>query len=61
MDRPKISTKDIEELKRAISKLKKTTDALEGRIAGFGENIIVVTPNFAEIYRGEKVEKLEKK
>lgn len=56
-----LKNKDIIELKRAISKLKKTTDALEGNIAGFGENILVVAPNFAEIYKGEKVENLEKK
>ena len=56
-----LKNKDLVELKRAISKLKKTTEALEGNVAGFGENIVVVTPNFAEIYRGEKVEKLEKK
>ena len=56
-----LKNKDIVELKRAISKLKKTTDALEGKIAGFGENMIVVTPSFAEIYRGEKVESVEKK
>ena len=56
-----LKSKDIVELKRAISKLKKTTDALEGKIAGFGENMIVVTPSFAEIYRGEKVESVEKK
>ena len=36
--------KDSIELKRAISKIKKTTDALEGSIAGFGENIVIVTP-----------------
>lgn len=56
-----LKAKDIVELKRAISKLKKTTDALEGKIAGFGENMIVVTPSFAEIYRGERVESVEKK
>ena len=56
-----LKSKDIVELKRAISKLKKTTDALEGKIAGFGENMIVVTPSFAEIYRGERVESVEKK
>jgi SepF-like predicted cell division protein (DUF552 family) len=56
-----LKNKDIVELKRAISKLKKTTDALEGSIAGFGENTIVVAPNFAEIYRGQKVESVEKK
>jgi SepF-like predicted cell division protein (DUF552 family) len=46
-----LRSKDIIELKRAISKIKKTTDALEGNIAGFGENIIIVTPSFAEIHK----------
>jgi len=43
--------KDSIELKRAISKIKKTTDALEGHIAGFGENIVIVTPSFAKIQK----------
>ncbi len=43
--------KDPIELKRAIAKIKKTTDALEGNIAGFGENIVIVTPSFAKIYK----------
>ncbi len=43
--------KDPIELKRAVSKVKKTTDALEGSIAGFGENTIIVTPSFAKIYK----------
>lgn len=46
-----LKAKDIIELKRAIAKIKKTADALEGSIAGFGENIIIVTPQFAEIYK----------
>lgn len=46
-----LKTKDVVELKRAISKIKKTVDAVEGSIAGFGENIIIVTPKFAEIHR----------
>jgi len=41
--------KDSIELKRAVSKIKKTTDALEGNIAGFGENTVIVTPSFATI------------
>jgi SepF-like predicted cell division protein (DUF552 family) len=41
--------KDSVELKRAIAKIKKTTDALEGSIAGFGENMVIVTPSFAKI------------
>ena len=47
-----LKTKDVIELKRAIAKIKKTTDALEGSVAGFGENIIIVTPSFTEIYKG---------
>lgn len=43
--------KDSIELKRAISKIKKTTDALEGSIAGFGENTVIVTPSFAKIQK----------
>ncbi len=48
-----LKEKDIVELKRAINKLKKTTDALGGDIAGFGDDYIVVTPSFAEIYRSK--------
>jgi SepF-like predicted cell division protein (DUF552 family) len=57
-----LKSKDIIELKRAIAKIKKTADALEGNIAGFGENIIIITPQFAEIYKPTgKVEDVEKK
>ena len=44
--------KDPIELKRAVSKIKKTADALEGSIAGFGDNTIIVTPSFAKIDKG---------
>ena len=44
-----LKKKDSIELKRAISKIKKTTDALEGSIAGFGESTVIVTPSFARI------------
>lgn len=46
-----LKDKDLVELKRAINKLKKTTDAIEGDIAGFGEDWIAITPSFAKIYR----------
>lgn len=46
-----LKSKDVIELKRAISKIKKTVDALEGTIAGFGENIILATPQFAHIHK----------
>ncbi|RMD46085.1 cell division protein SepF [Candidatus Pacearchaeota archaeon] len=48
-----LKSKDVVELKRAISKLKKTVDALEGRIAGFGEGTVIATPSRVfEIQKG---------
>jgi len=46
-----IKDKDVVELKRAINKIKKTCDAIEGDIAGFGEDWIVATPSFAYVHR----------
>jgi len=46
-----LKERDMIELKRAVNKLKKTCDAIEGDIAGFGEDWIVVTPSFAKVYR----------
>ena len=54
-----IRDKDIIELKRAVNKLKKTCDAIEGDIAGFGEDWIVVTPSFAQVHRTGGLEELE--
>ncbi len=56
-----LKDKDLVELKRAINKLKKTTDAIEGEIAGFGEDYIVVTPSFAQIYRAKEAAQEVKK
>src|SRR3990172_1589287 len=56
-----LKDKDLVELKRAINKLKKTCDAIEGDIAGFGENWIAAVPNYAYIYRGQKPSKEEGK
>lgn len=55
--------KDSIELKRAVSKIKKTVDALEGSIAGFTENanIIIATPSFAKISKDTLPVKPEKK
>jgi SepF-like predicted cell division protein (DUF552 family) len=49
-----LKDKDIIELKRAINKLRKTCDAIEGDIAGFGEDYIVVVPYFAKIHRAKE-------
>jgi len=46
-----LKSKDLIELKRVVNKLKKTCDAIEGDIAGFGEDWIVVTPGFATVDR----------
>ena len=56
-----LKDKDLVELKRAINKLKKTCDAIEGDIAGFGENWIAAVPSFAYIFRGQKGTKEESK
>lgn len=46
-----LKDKDLVELKRAINKLKKTCEAVEGDIAGFGDDWIALTPSFAQIHR----------
>ena len=55
-----LKTKDVIELKRAITKVKKTVEALEGSIAGFGENMIIATPKFAEIHKASPARPKEK-
>ena len=52
-----LKQKDVIELKRVISKIKKTVEALEGTIAGFGENTVIATPNFARIQKGDAEQK----
>jgi len=51
-----LKNKDLVELKRAINKLKKTCDAIEGDIAGFGDDYLVVAPSFAKIHRTKDME-----
>ena len=50
-----LKSKDVVELKRAISKVKKTIEALEGNIAGFGDNLVIAAPSFASIQKGESI------
>lgn len=54
-----LKDKDLVELKRAINKLKKTTDAIEGEIAGFGEDWIVATPSHVRIHKSKETETIE--
>lgn len=55
-----LKKKDPIELKRAISKIKKTADALEGNIAGFGDGTVIITPSFAKIEKHVSEPKKEK-
>lgn len=48
-----LKDRDLVELKRAVNKLKKTCDAVEGDIAGFGEDWVAITPSFAQIHRAK--------
>lgn len=49
-----LKEKDMVELKQAINKLKKTTDAMEGEIAGLGEDYIIIASKCAQIYKTPK-------
>jgi len=53
--------RDSIEAKRAVSKIKKTVDALEGSIAGFKENMVIATPSFAKIHKQEQKQPEKKK
>jgi SepF-like predicted cell division protein (DUF552 family) len=63
-----LKSKDVVELKRAISKIKKTVEALEGKIAGFGENTVIATPSkvfeiqkgATEVVEGPKSDEIER-
>jgi SepF-like predicted cell division protein (DUF552 family) len=54
-----LKERDLVELKRAINKLKKTTEAIEGELAGFGDDYLVVTPSFASIYRSKQTKEIK--
>ena len=46
-----LKAKDMEELKRSVDKLKKTCLAINGDIAGLGEDWLVLTPATAKVHR----------
>lgn len=43
--------KDLEELKRAVERIKKTALAMNGDIAGIGEDWLLVCPTSAKVHR----------
>ena len=46
-----LKTKDMEELKRSVDKLRKTCLAINGDIAGMGEDWLILTPSTAQVHR----------
>lgn len=48
-----LKSKDITELKRAISKIKKTCDAVDGDVIGLEENFILVYPNYVSVSKDD--------
>ena len=46
-----LKAKDMEELKRSVDKLRKTCLAINGDIAGMGEDWLVLTPGTAQVHR----------
>jgi SepF-like predicted cell division protein (DUF552 family) len=46
-----LKAKDTNELKRAIEKIKKTCMAIDGDIAGIGDDWIVVCPKSVKVHR----------
>ena len=46
-----MKSKNAEDLKKAISKVKKTCMAIDGDIAGIGEDFLLLTPANAKIQR----------
>lgn len=55
-----LKEKDLEELKRAISRIKKTCMAIGGDIAGVSDDWVIATPPTASIHR-EKMSNEEEK
>ena len=45
--------KNINELKKAVEKIKKTSNAMNGDMVGVDEDFLIITPKFARIYRGK--------
>lgn len=48
-----LKNKNLQELKKAVEKLKKTCVAIEGDLAGVDEDYLLLTPSFARIHRGK--------
>lgn len=52
--------KEIEELKRAMARVKRTCEAIDGEIIGLKSNLFIATPSFARVHRKTKKPETEK-
>ena len=48
-----LKSKDLNSLKRAIERLRKTCMAIDGDIVGVDEDYVVVCPSYAKVFRGK--------
>jgi SepF-like predicted cell division protein (DUF552 family) len=48
-----LRNKDPDELRRAIDKLKKTVEAIDGELVGFHENWVMAVPKMVKIHKGK--------
>ncbi len=48
-----LRNKDINELKRCVERLKKTCLAMNGDMVGVDEDFLIITPDFARVFRGK--------
>lgn len=49
-----LKAKDMEELKRSVEKLRKTCMAINGDIAGMGDDWLILTPSTAHVHREQE-------
>jgi SepF-like predicted cell division protein (DUF552 family) len=49
-----LRSKDPDELRRAVDKLKKTVEAVDGDLVGFHENWILAAPKNIHIHKGKQ-------
>jgi SepF-like predicted cell division protein (DUF552 family) len=47
-----LKAKDINELKRAISKIKKVSEVMGGSVVGMDEDYLIASPSFVKVFKG---------
>ena len=48
-----LRNKDPDELRRAVDKLKKTVEAVDGELIGFHENWVLAAPKYIHVHKGK--------